>query len=70
MSTKLILGLVVLAIGILLLGFGFNAADAPADKITETLTGRYSDKTMWYFILGTGAVILGGLVFLFGRRST
>lgn len=68
MTPKLIIGLVALAVGIMLLGFGFNAADAPADKITETLTGRYTDRTMWYFISGVVAVVAGGAILVFGRR--
>jgi drug/metabolite transporter (DMT)-like permease len=70
MDPKQILGIVALIVGVVLLGFAFNAADAPVDKISETLTGRYTDRTMWYFILGTAAVVIGGLVFLFGRRSS
>lgn len=70
MDPKQILGIVALIVGVVLLGFAFNAADAPVDKISETLTGRYTDRTMWYFILGTAAVVVGGLVFLFGRRSS
>lgn len=70
MDPKQILGIVALVVGIVLLGFAFNAADAPVDKISETLTGRYTDRTMWYFVLGIAAIIAGGLVFFFGRRTS
>lgn len=70
MGPRQILGIVALVVGVVLLGFAFNAADAPVDKISETLTGRYTDRTMWYFVFGTAAVIAGGLVFFFGRRSS
>lgn len=66
-----ILGIIILVVGIILLGFGFNASEAPVDQISETLTGRFTDETMWYFILGAGGVIAGGLFLVFGggRRS-
>jgi len=64
-----IVGAVVFAIGIVLLGFGFHSSNAPVDQIFSTLTGRYTDQTMWYFILGTAAVVVGGLIFAFGRRA-
>ena len=69
MGPRQIFGIVALLVGVVLLGFAFNAADAPADKISETFTGRYTDQTMWYFILGAAAVIAGGLFIFFGRRS-
>jgi hypothetical protein len=70
MTSRQIIGVVALVVGLILIGFGFNAADAPADKISETFTGRYTDRTMWYFILGAIGVIAGGLLAVFGRRST
>lgn len=68
MTPRQIFGVVALVVGIILLGFAFHASDAPADRISETLTGRYTDQTMWYFILGAAAVIGGGLLLFFGRR--
>jgi len=70
MTSSQIVGIVALVVGLILLGFGFNASDAPADKISETFTGRYTDRTMWYFILGAVGVIAGGLLAIFGRRAT
>lgn len=70
MSPRQIFGIVALVVGIVLLGFAFHAAEAPADRITETVTGRYTDQTMWYFILGTAAVVAGGLFIFFGRRAS
>ncbi len=70
MDSRQIFGVVALVIGVVLLGFAFNAADAPADRISETFTGRYTDRTMWYFVLGTAGVIAGGLFLFFGRRTS
>lgn len=69
MRPQQMLGIIALIVGLVVLGFAFNASDAPADRITETLTGRYTDRTMWYFIVGTAAVIGGAVLMFFGRRS-
>jgi len=68
-ATNQILGAVLFAIGIVLLGFGFHSSNAPVDQLFSTLTGRYTDQTMWYFILGTTAAVAGAMVFAFGRRA-
>lgn len=64
-----VLGAIALAAGVILLIFGLNASDAPMEQLSETLTGRYSDRTMWYLI-GGGAAACGGLVLLLlGRKA-
>lgn len=68
-ATNQILGAVVFAIGIILLGFGFHSSNAPVDQLSSALTGRYTDQTMWYFILGTAAVVAGALMVALGRRG-
>jgi NO-binding membrane sensor protein with MHYT domain len=68
MSGNRIIGIVMLAVGIVLLIFGMNASHAPVDQITETFTGRYTQTTMIYLIVGIVAVIAGGLLALSGRR--
>jgi len=64
-----VLGAVALVAGLILLGFGLNASDAPMEQLSETFTGRYSDRTMWYLV-GGGAAAFGGLVLmLLGRKA-
>jgi hypothetical protein len=63
MGSNKIIGIVLLAIGAILLYFGFNASQAPMEEIGEALTGRYSDQTMWYFI-GGGIAAIAGLFML------
>lgn len=58
MSTKII-GLVLLVIGAILLVFGWNASQSIADQVTETFSGRFTDETMWYIILGAASVVAG-----------
>jgi LPXTG-motif cell wall-anchored protein len=68
MSMTQILGAVALVIGLVLLGFAYNASNAPMEQVSEVLTGRYSSQTMWYLILGMAAAVGGVLLIAFGRR--
>lgn len=70
MQPARLVGVIVLVIGIILLGFGLNATDAPVDQISETLTGKYTDGTMWYLIAGGAAIVAGGLLALLGQRAS
>ena len=69
MKSGQITGIVVFAIGLVLLYFAYNASNAPVDQITNAVTGRFTNQTMWYLIGGIAAAIGGGLLFLFGRRA-
>jgi len=68
MGLNRIIGVAILLVGVIVLGFAFNAADAPVERVSETLTGTYTDNTMMYFILGGIAVLGGGLLIAFGAR--
>jgi hypothetical protein len=70
MNTRTIIAIAIAAVGVVLLMIGFNASDAPVDQITKTFTGNYTDATMRYFIVGTAAVVGGGLLAVFGKRSS
>ena len=59
MNQKKIIGIVLLVIGAIALYFGFNATNAPMEEVTEAFTGRYSDQTMLYLIVGALAGIAG-----------
>jgi LPXTG-motif cell wall-anchored protein len=62
------LGVVVFVVGVILLGFAYHASNAPLDQLSNTLTGRFTDQTMWYLVLGAAAAVGGVLLFLFGKR--
>ncbi|WP_417550250.1 DUF3185 family protein [Methylophaga sp.] len=66
MSPKL-LGIILLVVGVILLIFGFNASQSLGDQVTETVTGRFTDETMWYIIGGAVAIVVGGFMTL-GRK--
>lgn len=69
MSTTRILGAVALVVGLVLLGLAYNASTAPLEQVSEALTGRYTDQTMWYLILGIAATAGGALLVAFGGRK-
>lgn len=63
MSSKL-LGIILLVVGVILLIFGWNASQSLGDQVTETLTGRFTDETMWFIIGGAVAVVVGAFLAL------
>lgn len=69
MTMSRIIGVVVFAIGLVLLGVAYNSTTAPLEELSNTMTGRYSDETMWYFVAGIAAAVGGGLLAVFGRRK-
>lgn len=69
MEINRILGVIVFAIGVVLLILAYNASNAPLEELSNTLTGRYSDRTMWYFVLGIASAVGGGLLATFGSRK-
>jgi hypothetical protein len=67
-STRKILGLVLLVVGAVLLYFGAQATDAPLEQAREQLTGDFSDQTMLYLICGAAAAVGGLALLLTGKR--
>lgn len=63
-----ILGAVALVIGVVLLVLAYHASNAPMDQVSNAITGRFTDQTMWYLILGIAAAVGGVLLVAFGRR--
>jgi hypothetical protein len=59
MTQTNIIGLVVLALGAVLLFFAWRASQAPMDQMSEALTGRYTGNTMWYLLGGVVGVVAG-----------
>ena len=59
MNAARVIGLVLLVLGVVLLGFGINAASSPTGEVTEAVTGQYPAGTMWYIIGGIAAAVAG-----------
>ncbi len=65
MEMNRISGAVIFAIGVVLLGFAYNATHAPLEEYTS----HYSNETMWFYTLGIAAVIQGGLRSTLGNKN-
>ncbi len=69
MPQRKIIGLCILVAGIILLVFGFNQTQSLSGEVGEAITGKYSDETMLYLILGAVGVIAGlAITFTGGKR--
>ena len=64
MGVNRILGIVLLVIGVILLNFGYYASQSLGDQLTETVTGKFTDETMWYIIAGAASVVVGAVLTL------
>ncbi len=69
MSTKGILGLVLLVVGVLAFGYGLNASKSLVEQVSNTFLGRFSEATTWYMIGGLAAALAGLLMVLSGPRG-
>lgn len=67
MTTSRIGGIVLLVVGAILLYFGYEASQSVGEQLHETFTGRFTDSTTWYFLLG-GAAAAAGIGLLVFRR--
>lgn len=59
MNTAKLIGIGLLVLGAILLYFGFNATNSPAEELGEAFTGKYSNETMMYLIGGGVAAVAG-----------
>jgi uncharacterized membrane protein len=70
MPPKRMVGVVLLVVGVVLLVMGVNASHSVADRVSDTFTGRFTDKTTWYIVGGIAAAIMGLLMTLMpGKRA-
>jgi ABC-type dipeptide/oligopeptide/nickel transport system permease subunit len=68
MNHNRILGFVLLVTGLIILCFGLQATESFGETIKEGLTGRYTDRTMWYIVGGSFVTIVGAGMAFFGPR--
>ncbi len=62
------IGIIVAIVGAVLLYFGINGSHSLVDQASQTLTGRFTQQTMVYIVLGIVALVGGALTALVGRR--
>jgi len=68
MNPKFAIGLALLAVGVVMLYLGYQSSQGMDDKVTEALTGEYTDSTVWYWVLGAISGAAGIGLLLTGRR--
>jgi hypothetical protein len=64
-----IISLALLIGGIVLIIYGLNASDSISSSFSRLFTGSPTDRTMWLFIGGTVAAILGATGLLRGTKT-
>ena len=69
-SPSRILGMAGLALGAILLALAWHASNAPIEQLSSALTGRYTDHTTWYVVLGAASAVTGGALLLAGKRAS
>ena len=72
MSTTRIIGLVLLAVGAVLIVLGVVASRSLADGLSTVFRGRLTQNTLWYIIGGIASALVGLLLVsgLVGRKQS
>lgn len=60
--------MVLLVVGAIVLYFAYQSSQSLGDQLTEAVTGRFTDATTWYLILG-GASVAAGVGLLISGKS-
>jgi hypothetical protein len=68
MNNTTIVGITLCVLGAILLALAYRASGTPLEQLSDTFTGRYTDRTMLYVIAGVGAFVGGGLLTLRGGK--
>jgi hypothetical protein len=69
MSPQRIVGIVLCVLGVILLLVGLSASDSFADQVSNTFTGKWTDRTAWYVYGGLALALLGLLLAVLVRRG-
>ena len=70
MMNNKILAVVLLVVGLILLFFAYQSSQSVGDQVTEAFTGRFTDSTTWYLILGAISTVAGAGMLLFGKTAS
>ncbi|MCC6677256.1 MAG: DUF3185 family protein [Phycisphaerales bacterium] len=57
-----VIGLVLIAVGVVLLVLGISAADSLSSDISRFFTGEPTDRAIWLLIGGVAAIVGGGVL--------
>ncbi|MEY6432898.1 DUF3185 family protein [Thioalkalicoccus limnaeus] len=70
MASNRILALVLLVVGLILLFFAYQGSQSLGDQVTEAVTGRFTDSTIWFLILGAASAVAGLGLLMFGKSAS
>ncbi|ANB02361.1 DUF3185 family protein [Ectothiorhodospira sp. BSL-9] len=70
MATNKILALVLIVVGLILLFLAYQSSQSVGDQLTEAVTGRFTDSTIWFLLLGAASAVAGVGMLLFGRSTS
>jgi len=68
MNPKMMGGIVLLVGGVILFLVGLNASDSMADRFSNFFTGRFTDQTVWFMVVGGVAAAVGLMMTAFNSR--
>jgi succinate dehydrogenase/fumarate reductase cytochrome b subunit len=66
MSMQRVLGIILLAGGVVLIVLGITASRSLGNQLSNTFLGHFNQATMWYLIGGIAAAVVG-LILCLGR---
>ena len=69
MANNKILGLVLLVVGLILLFFAYQSSQSLGDQVSEAVTGRFTDSTTRFLILGAASSVAGVAILLLGKSG-
>jgi hypothetical protein len=70
MATNKILALALIVVGSILLFFAYQSSQSLGDQVTEAITGRFTESTTWFLILGAASAAVGVGLLLFNRSAS
>jgi uncharacterized protein DUF3185 len=65
-----VVGIACLVVGVVLIICGMHASASLGARLSELFTGALSDRTIWLYVVGVVATMLGLGMLLVGRRRT
>lgn len=63
------IGIVLLAVGIVLIIFGVNSSNSFNSDVSRFFSGHPTDETVWFLIGGIAACIIGAVALLKGPKT-
>ncbi len=70
MADKRIMAFVLLAVGLILLFMAYQSSQSLGDQMSEAVTGRLTDSTIWLVILGAASAATGAGLLVSGKSGS